>query len=167
MKLDLIRMVYAYSSWANNRILETAANLTDEQFSASVGASFPSVHETLVHTLGAQRLWLQRFQKQAPTSFLRINDLPDLASLQATWQEADREMQAFLDGLDEAALAEVIHYRNSAGEEFANPLWQTMSHQANHAMQHRSEVAVMLTQFGHSPGGLDMILFINTVAKPD
>ncbi len=39
----------------------------------------------------------------------------------------------------------------------AYPLWQMMLHQVNHATQHRSEVAVIWTQFGHSPGALDLL----------
>ena len=43
-----------------------------------------------------------------------------------------------------------------------------MLHQANHATQHRtplrgvlrSEVAAMLTQFGHSPGELDLLRYL-------
>jgi uncharacterized damage-inducible protein DinB len=36
-----------------------------------------------------------------------------------------------------------------------------MVHQVNHATQHRSEAAVMPTQFGYSPGWLDFLYFID------
>lgn len=38
--------------------------------------------------------------------------------------------------------------------------WQMLLHQANHAMQHRSEVAVFLTEFGFSPGQLDLMRYL-------
>ena len=160
MKLEFIRTLYAYSVWANNRVLDTASKLTQEQFSTPGNASLPSIHEILVHTLGAQRHWLYRFQKLTPPPFLGFEDCPDLPSLRAEWQAVNAQTSAFVDKLDDTALAEVIHYRNSAGDSFADPLWQIMTHQVNHATQHRSEVAALLTHFGHSPGDLDMILYI-------
>lgn len=36
-----------------------------------------------------------------------------------------------------------------------------MIHPVNHATQHRSEAAAVLTQFGYSPGDLDLLLFID------
>jgi len=56
---------------------------------------------------------------------------------------------------------EIIHYVNSKGEPNAYPLWQILFHQANHAGQHRGEIAMVLTGFGHSPGWLDYWYFLD------
>jgi len=58
-------------------------------------------------------------------------------------------------------LARVIEYQNFKGERWVYPLWQQMVHQVNHATQHRSEVAMILTQWGHSPGWLDLLYFVD------
>jgi uncharacterized damage-inducible protein DinB len=73
--------------------------------------------------------------------------------------EVEPDTQAFVVGLNEQALRNAIHYQNTKGKLFTQPLWQLMLHQANHATQHRSEAAVLLTGFGHSPGDLDLYLY--------
>ena len=49
---------------------------------------------------------------------------------------------------------------------WAYPLWQQMTHQVNHATQHRSEAAVLLTRHGRSPGGLDLLFFVDEENAP-
>jgi uncharacterized damage-inducible protein DinB len=39
-------------------------------------------------------------------------------------------------------------------------LWQAMAHLVNHGTQHKTEAAAMLTDFGQSPGDIDMILYL-------
>jgi uncharacterized damage-inducible protein DinB len=56
---------------------------------------------------------------------------------------------------------------NNAGEPNAYPLWQLLTHQVTHAQQHRSEIAIALTEFGYSPGWLDFLIYIDTVQHLD
>ena len=93
-------------------------------------------------------------------------DFPDLAAVRARWEEIERATAAFVAGLTEARLAEVVAYTNFQGERWAYSLWQQMTHQVNHATQHRSEAALMLTQAGHSPGWLDLLYFVDLQAAP-
>jgi uncharacterized damage-inducible protein DinB len=89
----------------------------------------------------------------------RAVDFPNLQSVQERWGPIEAETQRFIDTLDPAKLGEVVSYVNTRGETWAYPLWQQMLHQVNHATQHRSEVAAMLTQFGCSPGDLDILVY--------
>ena len=68
-----------------------------------------------------------------------------------------------MDGLGEAELARVVGYTNTRGQPWAYPLWQMLIHQVNHATQHRSEAAMLLTQMGHSPGDLDLLVYMDAV----
>jgi len=165
--VELIRSLYRYNDWANGRILDASARLTCEQLLEGGGASFDSVRDTLVHTMGAEWLYLERWHGRSPRASFAAADFPDLATIRARWQTIERDTQAFVATLTEADLARVVEYTNMQGERWAYPLWQQMIHQVNHATQHRSEAAVMLTKLGHSPGWLDLLYFVDLVGGPD
>ena len=161
MLLDVIRTLYDYNAWANRQVFATAAGVDPEWYFARLGGSFDSVHDTLVHLVGAQWLWLRRWLGESPPALPRPADFADLADLHRRWEEIEAETQAFLAGLDETALGRVLTYRDTRGLEHSFPLWQTMLHQVNHATQHRSEAAMMLTRLGRSPGELDLLRYLD------
>jgi len=55
---DDIHLLFAYDRWANNRVLQSAAALSPEQFTRDLGGAFCSVRDTLVHIIGGEWIWL-------------------------------------------------------------------------------------------------------------
>ncbi len=163
MKADLIRTFYDYHTWADERILATAANLSDAQFVAAGSASFSSVRDTLVHALWAQWNWLSRWHGRPNPAHFDPVAYPDIGAVRARWAEIDGETHAFVAQVDEAALDRTLRYVNSRNEPMAYPLWQQMLHLVNHGTQHRSEVAAILTEYGHSPGLMDFIVYLDVL----
>ena len=166
MLTTVIRNLYDYNAWANTRILDTAAMLAPAQLLAPGGASFDSVRDTLVHTMNAQWLWLERWQDRSPREWPQAAPFHDLSEIRAHWDAVERDTRAFVAALDDGRLAVTVEYTNMQGEPWAYPLWQQMIHQVNHATQHRSEAAVLLTQLGHSPGWLDLLYFVDLRNAP-
>jgi uncharacterized damage-inducible protein DinB len=165
---EAVRSLYRYNDWANRRILDTSERLTHEQLVAGGGAGLDSIRDTLVHTMGAQWLYLERWQGRSPRASLVAADFLDLAAIRARWETVERDTQAFVAALTDDDLGRVVEYTSTQGERWAYPLWQQMIHQVNHATQHRSETAVMLTKLGHSPGWLDLLYFVDldATARP-
>jgi uncharacterized damage-inducible protein DinB len=161
MLSEVITTLYRYNAWANAQVLQTAARVTPAQFLAGGGASYDSIRDTLVHTLAAQWLYLERWQGRSPRAMPAPAEFPDVTAVGARWAEIERATTAFVAGLTDARLVTVVAYENFAGERWAYPLWQQMMHQVNHATQHRSEAAAMLTHAGHSPGWLDLLYWVD------
>lgn len=69
-------------------------------------------------------------------------------------------MWGFLGGLDKDDLQQVVTYRTTSGKEMANVLGHVLHHVVLHGMQHRAELAAMLTEFGYSPGDIDFIVYL-------
>ena len=66
-----------------------------------------------------------------------------------------------VEDLTDEKLNLVVHYKNTKGVPQKQVLWKMMAHVVNHGTQHRSEAAALLTDFGCSPGDVDMIYFLD------
>ncbi len=151
---------YKYNQWANAKILNAAANITQEQYLAP--ASFPhgGLRSTLVHVLFAEWIWRNRWEGTSPTVRLKAEDFPTVESLRTRWAEEERLLMDFVDHLTDERLASTINYTNTSGKLFTRVLWHMMAHVVNHGTQHRAEAAALLTEFGCSPGDIDLIYFL-------
>lgn len=161
MRIADIQSLYGYTWWANARILATAAPLSPEQF-ATAALGHINLRATLVHMIEAQEIWLSRWQGRSGQALEISSDSATLASIRAAWHQQEAQIAAYLATLSDADLDRTISFVNRNGTTGTFILWQMMVQVINHGTQHRSELAELLTQLGHSPGNLDYIVFINT-----
>jgi uncharacterized damage-inducible protein DinB len=157
MMKEQLSSLYEYSAWVTQHLLETAAALTEEQFTRKILAGFGSVHLTLAHLLGAEVLWFARWQGQSPRTILSPDDLPTVAAMRERWAELHEQRRAHLLSLDEDDLMATVQWTNMRGQPYALPRWQVILHCANHSTHHRSEVAALLTELGHEPASTDLL----------
>lgn len=157
-KQDIFTL-YKYNQWANGRILGAAANLTPEQFLAPASYPHGGLRGTLAHTLFAEWIWRNRWEGNSPAFRIKPEEFPTFGSLRTRWMEEEMYLMAFVDALTDEKLNNIFTYKNTRGEPFEQVLWKAMAHVVNHGTQHRAEAAAMLTDFGCSPGDVDMIYF--------
>lgn len=159
MNKENIQRIFTYNQWANARILDTAAQLTREEFLAPGAFPHGALREVLVHILFAEWIWRKRWDGVSPRTRLNPEDFPTLESLRARWKTEDEALMTFTARVTDDQLNRPFQYTSTEGVKYENILWESMAHVVNHGTQHRSEVAVILTELGHSPGDLDMILY--------
>lgn len=161
MNVQDIRLFFQYNDWANQHILAAAKQVTPEQFVAPTSNSWGSLRGTLVHTLDTEWGWRLLCQARAEQDvILKDADFPTAESLAQRWAEEAQAMRDYLAMLTDADMLNTFHYTTNEGEERERVLWHVLFHVVNHGMQHRSEAAVLLTDYGHSPGELDFTLFL-------
>lgn len=156
---DLVTL-YDYYYSATKKILAQAEKVTPEQWSGPPPIGNWSLRETLVHMLDAEQGWRWAWSGQDFEQFvtLKAADFPDAGSLAARWREEEAAMRAYLGSLsDEDVLGEF--HDPDAPHPYV--LWQAIAHVSYHGMQHRSEAAMLLTHFGHSPGSIDMVFWMD------
>jgi uncharacterized damage-inducible protein DinB len=156
-------MFARYNEWANRRLYDAAAELTDADYRAEKGAFFGSVHRTLNHLLVTDRVWMQRFTKDGPT-YTKLDAVPcaDLVMLRKEREAEDGRIIAFVDRLDEDRLAATFSYRPiSDPTEITQPLAPALAHLFNHQTHHRGQLHCLLTVIGgrEAAPSLDLIYF--------
>lgn len=156
-----IHFLYQYNRWTNRRILSAAEKVSTEQFLAPAGFPHGSLRGTLVHTLYGEWLWRLRWQGSPSNPAWKQEDFPTFASLKSRWDEEDALLMGFVDGVTDESLQAEFDYVSTEGIPHRRVLWEAMAHLVNHGTQHRTEAAAMLTQLGHSPGNIDLIVFLN------
>jgi uncharacterized damage-inducible protein DinB len=159
-KSDILTL-YDYNYWANARVLGASAKVTPEQFVAPARVSHGSLRGTLAHILGTEIVWRLRCQEGISLAAVPTeSEFPSLESLVQRWRDEEKAMRAFLASLKDEDVARVVHYTNTKGVPFENILWKILVHVVNHGTQFRAEAGVVLTEYGQSPGDMDLILFL-------
>jgi uncharacterized damage-inducible protein DinB len=164
MNLERIRELYAFNAWANHRVLEACAALSHEQFLRPLGSSFSSVRDTLAHILGAEWIWLERWQGRSPKALPAASDFPDLKSVRARWSDVEQQQLGFVRGLAENDLERECAYINLQGQPFAYALRACLQHVVNHGSYHRGQVATLLRQLGAHPKPTDFLWYLDVLA---
>jgi uncharacterized damage-inducible protein DinB len=161
-KQDII-LLYKYNQWTTAKILDAASNVTQEQFLAP--ASFPhgGLRSTLVHALFAEWIWRHRWEGIKPVARPKPEDFPSIESLRARWADEEKLLMAFVDNVTDERLNSHFFYTNTKGVPFEKVLWQVMVHMVNHGTQHKTEAAALLTDFGCSPGDIDLVYFLDVM----
>ena len=159
-KQELLTL-FDYNYWANGRILQAAAQVAPADFVAPRSFSHGGLRGILVHALSAEWVWRTRFQEKVyPATLLAETDFPAFADLQARWQQEERAMRDYVNGLTDEQINGSMFYRTLNGAPYEHPLWQLLLHVVNHGTQHRGEAAALLTELGHSPGDIDLIIYM-------
>jgi uncharacterized damage-inducible protein DinB len=160
MDAETLLRLYDYHCWATGRVLDAVERCTPDQLSATGGAPHGSLLATLVHALAAERVWLHRIQTQrTPADQRDLEGVTTIAALRDVWDRQQAAMRAYLAGLTDAQLKGRFRYTVSRGAWRDEVLWQALTYIILHGVQHRSESAMLLTEYGQSPGNLDFIIY--------
>jgi uncharacterized damage-inducible protein DinB len=156
MDADTLLGFVRFHAWANDRILRTAADLSDDEFRRTANLDHGSAFQTIRHLVDVDWSW-REFCIGNDVGDTYVWDhgfvLDDLPAIHAFCLEEDVRLRDFVGSIDGAALTEPWSTRL----DFARPRWLVVAHIVNHGTQHRSELARYFTECGHSPGELDLL----------
>ena len=156
-KLVMIRRLYEYHEWADERLLDAAAMAPEELLVRPADIPFGNVRDNLLHILGSQVSWLMRWTGEAPP-LARLEPGALAAGLRESFTSAHDGLRAYIGALtDEQVESPMMFIEFDRGQtyEISRPTWEMLLSVGSHGTSHRSEVAAVLTGAGVSPGEID------------
>ena len=134
---------FKFNLWANLRVLDACANLDDAQLDATMRGTFGSVRQTLMHIFAGEEGYVQRFTGQRPEPALHTRDpFPGFDELRRQARQSGEGLIAIAEQFDPG---QVLHLSDD-GELYAVPAILVLIQAINHATDHRSQIATLLSQ---------------------
>jgi uncharacterized damage-inducible protein DinB len=162
-----IATLYNYNRWANRRTLGSVRPLDHDEFTRNLGTSHGSVRGTLVHTMWAEWIWLQRWHGESPKRVFDEGEFANLAAVAAYWQGLEDERKGFIAGLTDEHFEQSITYENIKSERCTYTLGHMLQHVVNHSTYHRGQIVTLLRQLGHLPAKTDFLEFFDVAGEKD
>jgi uncharacterized damage-inducible protein DinB len=84
--------LFRHNLWANLKLLDFCAGLSDEQLAATAVGAYGSIRATLAHMTGAEADYASRATGKAPPAWLSGDEYPGFDVLNETAREAGEEL---------------------------------------------------------------------------
>jgi uncharacterized damage-inducible protein DinB len=148
-----------YNYWAHHQVWDCVLALTDEQFVSSENSYGISIHEQVVHTVGAEWLWTARLRGSSPMEKLTVDSLPTRDAIRIQWDTVESDLRAYVKDIRSSQLSEIITYQTTFGESQRNARWEILAHIFNHGTDHRAKLIAMIKQAGCEAIDQDLLLY--------
>ena len=159
---DTLTTLFSHNLWANVRLLEQCAGLTDEQLDASISGAFGSIRDTLRHLVTSERSYLYRIRTGQPRQ-----DTGDERSMTiAVMLESARASGAgLIEWAPEVQAGDTVQVDWEGGAVREVPKAFYLNQVINHATEHRAQIMAIMTQLGLQAPDLDTWTYFEALSQ--
>ncbi len=152
---------FAHHAWANERLTEACAKLSDEQLATSVIGTRGPIIETLRHLVHSDHWYLSFFTEQPTLTDEEVDamDLDGLRSLVVTNAAAWLAVVAEEHDPDR----EIVEH--DEGSTLHSPVGVRLAQVVHHGTDHRSQICTSLTSLGIEPPDIDVWAFARATGR--
>jgi uncharacterized damage-inducible protein DinB len=144
---------FKYNLWANLRLLDACAQLSDAQLGATMKGTYGSVRETLMHMLTAEEGYTRTLTEKMPTPPLgSLTHFPDFDELRRRAKGSGEALITFAEQVEQGELNQILHLD---GGTYDAPVIVVVIQAIDHGIDHRSQIATLLSQQDIEPPDLD------------
>ncbi len=136
-------VLLAHDRWSNEQLYNACEALSDEQFNQPFEMGTGSLHNNLVHNLGAMRGWTDVLDE--------VESRPRLEEKRYTLDEIRKLHDPIADDFERAAIRrpfDTVITRERAGNTYTFTVGGILTHVTTHSMHHRAQCLNMLRQLG-------------------
>jgi uncharacterized damage-inducible protein DinB len=147
-----ILMDYArFNRWANERLLDVAGELSDDELHQEITSSFKGIYKTFFHYWSAEQIWLYRLEERTQISLPEDQFGGSMSKLSAALKNLDQTWEAWVDAVSgEQHLRTKLHYRNLKKEAQEQLIYRIILHVFNHNTYHRGQLVTLFRQVGRT-----------------
>lgn len=144
--------VFRYNRWANLRLLDACAELSDAQLDATMKGTFGSVRETLLHLCASEEGYARHHQFTGPAPTPRLADYTTFPGFDELRRRVAHSGDELIAVAQQGDLNRILLLDNGTYEA---PVISVLIQAINHAIDHRSQIATLLSQQEVEPPELD------------
>jgi uncharacterized damage-inducible protein DinB len=143
---------FRHNTWANLRLLDACMGLSEAQLDAGVPGTYGSIRDTLVHLTGAQQNYLRLLTGEESRTPLRRGDpFPGVDDLRQRMKQSSEALTVAAT----TVAPDTILQGTRGGNAYEVPASVVLLQVINHAIEHRAQIATILTQQGITPPEMD------------
>ncbi|HEY7415252.1 MAG TPA: DinB family protein [Ktedonobacteraceae bacterium] len=140
---------FKYNLWANLHLLDACAQLSDAQLDATMKGTYGSIRETLMHLFASEENYVRHFTGTSPTPRLKeLTMFPGIDELRRRAEISGKELITIAEQRD---LNQIFYLDGGTYEASAMIL---LIQAIEHAIEHRSQIATLLSQQDIEPPDL-------------
>jgi len=146
-----IKKLLEYNETLRHRYFETFKKLPWREFTKNREASFHSMRNIFVHTLGAIDYWLDFLQKQNLHSQKDYDEYKTLEQVKAYMEHVEKRTHAYLNTLTTEELKKTYTVKGDDGKTHKVTAEDVLIHVFEEEVHHRGEFNALLWQMGIDP----------------
>lgn len=146
-----VKQLLEYNEIVRHRYLESIAKLPWDEFTKNREASFNSIRNIFVHTLGATDYWLDFLQKENLHSERKFDEYKTFEQVRKYMEHVEKRMHDYLRSLSSKGLTKPYKVTGELHKTAKVTAEDILIHVFEEEVHHRGELIALLWQMGIDP----------------
>jgi len=146
-----VRKLIEYNEEVRHRYFDALAKLPWDELIKNREASFHSLRNIFIHTLGAIDYWLDFLLKEQLHSHREFDEYNSIEDIGKYMQQVEARLHKYLDSLSSKELMKKYTCTNDADESIEITAEDVLIHVFEEEVHHRGEIIGLLWQMGVEP----------------